>query len=379
MKRSAIEHNILVMAEYCAAHAVQLSPHGKTTMMPWLFDQQIRAGAWGITAATTDQCRNYRAFGINRILLANMLVDARAIEWVAQELRDDSSLEFICYVDSIQAVVIMEQVLEAIGFESRIDVVVEHGYAGGRTGTRSLGDAVALAERVSQSTHLRLRGISGFEGFFRVTRSPDDELECRNYLRELKVLADTIHEKGIVDGEMIVTAGGSTYFDLVLEHLSPVQFQYPVTVILRSGCYVSHDSVMYEELSPLAARGEGTHDFGRLQPALELWATVWSVPEPGLAIVGFGRRDAPWDHSFPRPLRIYDNENGKDREAGDEFKVTGLHDQHAFLRFNAGQSLAVGDRIVFGVSHPCGAFDKWRWIPVVDDDYTVECFAGTFF
>ena len=32
-----------------------------------------------------------------------------------------------------------------------------------------------------------------------------------------------------------------------------------------------------------------------------------------------------------------------------------------------------------GISHPCTAFDKWRLIPVVDDDYTVVDAVLTFF
>jgi D-serine dehydratase len=39
----------------------------------------------------------------------------------------------------------------------------------------------------------------------------------------------------------------------------------------------------------------------------------------------------------------------------------------------------VGDLLACGISHPCTAFDKWRLIPVVDDDYTVVDAIATFF
>ena len=32
---------------------------------------------------------------------------------------------------------------------------------------------------------------------------------------------------------------------------------------------------------------------------------------------------------------------------------------------------AVGDRVGLGISHPCTTFDKWHWMPMVDDDYLV--------
>ena len=31
----------------------------------------------------------------------------------------------------------------------------------------------------------------------------------------------------------------------------------------------------------------------------------------------------------------------------------------------------VGDRVALGISHPCTTFDKWHWMPMVDDDYRV--------
>jgi len=30
-----------------------------------------------------------------------------------------------------------------------------------------------------------------------------------------------------------------------------------------------------------------------------------------------------------------------------------------------------GDEVELGISHPCTTFDKWRWMPIVDEDYTV--------
>jgi D-serine dehydratase len=56
------------------------------------------------------------------------------------------------------------------------------------------------------------------------------------------------------------------------------------------------------------------------------------------------------------------------------WKVVGLNDQHAHLRWSAeDEALApeVGERIGLGISHPCTTFDKWPWMPVVDDHYQV--------
>jgi D-serine dehydratase len=49
-----------------------------------------------------------------------------------------------------------------------------------------------------------------------------------------------------------------------------------------------------------------------------------------------------------------------------------VNDHHAYLRLNdGGVALQVGDRVALGISHPCTTFDKWRWMPVVDEGYTI--------
>lgn len=59
--------------------------------------------------------------------------------------------------------------------------------------------------------------------------------------------------------------------------------------------------------------------------------------------------------------------------------VSALNDQHAFLDLPAEADLAVGDLVRFGISHPCTAFDKWRLVPVVDEEDRVVEVAHTLF
>lgn len=378
IKRSAIEHNIRVMAEYCAAFDVELSPHGKTSMMPWLFQKQLDAGGWGLTAATPAQVRTYRALGISRILLANVLVDTAAIEWIVRDVHADSDVEFLCYVDSVESVSLLSTILSRLGKEYSLDVLIEFGYAGGRSGARSQQEVREIAVKTLESPQLHLRGISGFEGFFKIDSEPNAEDECRSYLKGLQELTDSLQVDNFFQQRPIISIGGSAYFDIALEYLAPHNFAFPTSVILRSGCYVTHDSVMYAEVSPLAGR-RSDPSLAELQPALELWAKVLSLPEPGLAIVGFGRRDAPFDHSLPILLDGYrEGERLRGQFAG-VTSVTQLDDQHAYLQYETEGAFQVGDTLVFGISHPCGAFDKWRWVPVISDRHDIELVAGTLF
>ena len=59
--------------------------------------------------------------------------------------------------------------------------------------------------------------------------------------------------------------------------------------------------------------------------------------------------------------------------------MTRLDDQHAYVSLPPGTDLAPGDLLCMGVSHPCMTFDKWRVIPVTDDDYRVTDVVYTFF
>jgi D-serine deaminase-like pyridoxal phosphate-dependent protein len=110
---------------------------------------------------------------------------------------------------------------------------------------------------------------------------------------------------------------------------------------------------------------------------MELWAPVLSRPEAGLAIACAGRRDASIDQGLPIPLRAR-RADGEERPA-DQLTVTRLDDQHAYISVPGDFDLAPGDLICLGVSHPCTTFDKWRVIPVVDDEYRVIDAVHTFF
>jgi D-serine dehydratase len=39
----------------------------------------------------------------------------------------------------------------------------------------------------------------------------------------------------------------------------------------------------------------------------------------------------------------------------------------------------VGDRVCLGLSHPCTTFDKWRWMPIVDEELNVVDAIVTWF
>lgn len=365
---AALAHNIAFLAEWTAAHGLELMPHGKTTMAPALWRRQLDAGATGITVATPWQLRVARDAGIRDVMLANQLADPHAIAWLADDLAARRGRVW-SWIDSPDAVERIETVLRGRGI--RLEVLVELGRAGGRTGVRDLDDAVDLAERIAASPVLRLAGAAGYEGAVAHGRGESPDGAARDFVADLVELGRRIRPL-MDDGDAIVTAGGSAYPDVVaavFEAANDGRTRY----VLRSGAYIVHDEGYYRSVSPFEGSG--------LRPAARGVARVVSAPEPGLVLVDAGKRDFPYDEGMPLPLFAVASGVRIDLAGA---RTRKLNDQHAFVELPAGVPLSVGDIVVFGLSHPCTMFDKWRVVPVVSsiddvDDAVVTDLIETFF
>lgn len=374
---SAIDQNLSAMAAWCADNGVELAPHGKTTMSPTLWERQLRAGAWAITLATFSQVRVAVHFGISRILLANALVDPVALRWLAQTMADDPDLHVLVWADSAATVDAMVAALTDLPVPRPIPVLVELGAAGGRTGARSVADAMAVAERIAASGVLRLTGVGGYEGALAHDASEPSLSRVRDYLRDMARLHQQIDTSGLYAGaeDVVVTAGGSAYFDVVAEVLAPLANR-GVRVVVRAGAYVIHDDGFYTGITPF-----GRTSGYRLRSAMHAWARVVSRPEPTLALLDAGKRDVPFDEGLPVPQLVAAQLGAPARRLPDA-QITAVNDQHAFLALPADSDVKVGDVVRLGLSHPCTAFDKWRWIPLLngneDDPHVIDVIRTYF-
>ncbi|MFG2778860.1 amino acid deaminase [Streptomyces prunicolor] len=365
-----LDHNLRLMETYATRHGLAFAPHGKTSMAPQLFHRQLAHGAWGITLAVPHQVRVAREFGIARIFLANELVDPAALKWISSELDADSAFRFICYVDSVRGVELMDAALR--GAARPLDVVVELAAGeGARTGVRAEAECAAVADAVAAVGTLRLVGVAGYEG--EVPEADPERVHA--WLRRLVSLAVEFDKGGRFQGadEIVVSAGGSAWFDAVADVFAELpELSLPALKLLRSGAYVSHDDGHYREITPFTRIPEE----GALEPAFRLWAQVVSRPSPEQAFANAGKRDAAYDLDLPLAQVV--RRDGTERPATG-IEVTGLSDQHAWLRTAAGADLEVGDWIGMGLSHPCTSFDKWQLIPVAEADGTVVDYIRTFF
>jgi D-serine dehydratase len=384
LRDSALAHNHAWMRDFTASTGVLLAPHGKTTMAPQIFAQQLAAGAWGITVANVQQLGICVRFGVRRVIMANQLLGRAEVGAVIHLVSTHPDLEFHFLIDSLAQLASIENLGASQPMPRKLTALVELGVPGGRTGSRTYDEALAVARAVAASKVVSLSGLECYEGLQVTGDSGRDEIVVAELMRRVQDVAFACDREGLFAGSAIIlTAGGSAAFDIVARDL-PMQLSKPVLTILRSGCYVTHDSGFYNRmLEGVKARsGAAWQTRPGLQAALEVWSQVQSCPEPGLAILTMGKRDASFDLEMPIVRKRY--RRGADtapQPVPASWKIANMNDQHAYLRFSADSDAApqVGDLIGCGISHPCTTFDKWRALFTVDDDYRVTGAIRTFF
>jgi D-serine dehydratase len=381
IKESALEHNLSEMAGWCAKNDFLIAPHGKTTMCPQIFERQIAHGAWAITLANISQAQVCLGLKIKRILIANQVAGASNLRSLTAAINSNPEVDFYCLIDSVAGVDHLARGLERYGAQRPVNVLIEWGRDGWRTGVRSEGQGIEVyvqAMRYPQSMV-----VCGFEAFEGLASSPEGtDAEARlvdEFLEGLKNLSMQLRSKWQGGDRPLLSIGGSAFLDRVLHLAQQVSGEFQVLV--RSGCYITHDHGMYERKQSAALlRAAAQARIPQFIPALELWSYVQSIPEKRRAFLTFGKRDCPHDADLPIPLFALNAEGAIDslrqlRQAC----VSNLNDQHAYLDLSGDEKLEVGDLVCCGISHPCTAFDKWRVIPVVNDDYDVIDLYRTFF
>jgi D-serine deaminase-like pyridoxal phosphate-dependent protein len=369
-----LRHNLDWMQRFIDAYGVRLAPHGKTTMSPRLFKMQLDSGAWGITLATAHQTAVAYSHGVRRVLIANQLVGRENMAIVARLLRDPE-FEFYCLVDSAANI---DQLGHAFSDLAKpLPVLLELGVKGGRTGVRDEEQLHAVLGALSRwSGAIALSGVEIYEGAL------GDEDSIRAFLeRAVGVTRRLIAEERFQRVPAILSGAGSAWYDVVAEVFSAAALGDSVEIVLRPGCYLTHDVGAYRQAQERILRQNPiAHKMhSGLVPALHVWAYVQSIPESDQAIIGMGKRDAAFDAGLPVPALHYRPGDVAPKPVPAHWSVTRMMDQHAFLRIAAGDDLRVGDMVAFDISHPCLTFDKWRALPILDVEYNVVDVAQTFF
>lgn len=360
VNEAALKNNIDRMASYCKSVGAELAPHVKTTMSPQIAQMQTNAGAYALTIANFWQASIFLGFGFKKLIIANEVLNPSAIAEISR-LNKDKVAEIIFYVDSLAGLEIVKNHTLAAGEQN---LFIEIGTDEGRGGVRDLSEVEKIAKAIAADSRLKLRGVTGFEGAVpAAARSKKGEKRLAAFCQKIVAAADRAYPYK-ADGVFIISAGGSAYFEIVAEELN--KFGKEKILLLRSGGYVTHDSKYYEEIYPFRDLDQ------RFKPAIEVWAQIISTPEPNFGVLNLGKRDIGNDLHNPIPFAKYGS--GLTAFSG---QIEKLNDQHGYLRSK--QDFAVSQLVGLGISHPCTTFDKWRLIPLVNDNYDVVDCLYTFF
>ena len=369
-----LQHNLHWMQQFVTEYGVKLAPHGKTTMSPELFAMQMGAGAWGITLATAQQTQVAYQHGVRRVLMANQLVGKENMSILAR-LLEDPSFDYYCLVDSAAQVDHLGTFFSQRS--QRLNVLLELGVTGGRTGARDESQLQSVLGALSNwESSLLLCGVEIYEGVL------EDESSIRALLkRAVAVTQRLAAENRFRRAPALLSGAGSAWYDVVAEEFSSAALGDAVEIILRPGCYLTHDVGAYrtaqariQQHNPIAHRMQAG-----LLPALQVWAYVQSIPEPAHAIIALGKRDAAFDAGLPTPAQHFRPGSTTPQTTPAHWLLTKMMDQHAYMQIEPGDDLRIGDMIAFDISHPCLTFDKWKTLPIIDGQYQVVDIVQTFF
>jgi D-serine dehydratase len=306
--------------------------------------------------------------------MANQLVGKQNMAIIAGLVRDPE-FDFYCLIDSAEQVDQLGSYFSQSG--ARLNVLLEVGVAGGRAGVRNPEQLQSILDALGKWSHaIALCGVEVYEGVL------DNEAAIRAFLLHAVDVTKEIAAKKLFQRTPILLSGaGSAWYDVVAEVFSPRDFEDPVEVVLRPGCYLTHDVGAYRiaqdrilKSNPVARQiGVG------LKTALQVWAYVQSVPEKDKAIVGLGRRDAAFDSGLPVPALHFRPGSVTPHAVPANWMVTRMMDQHAYLQIAEGDDIRPGDMVAFDIAHPCLTFDKWRVLALVNGAYDVIDLIQTFF
>ena len=393
LREERMKQNLSTMRSIAEHHNVSLAPHGKSTVCPQLYRDQIEiGGSWGITAATVQQVHVVASSGVENIIIANQVMGPANIANLAAIKTKFPQTNIYSLVDSPETLrQLVEHGAAKLPDGMRFQVLLEAGYPGGRTGVRTMDQAVEVLEAILRETAtIQLCGIESYEGTINLG-SPKETIEAVDaFLDYCIAILERAKAMDAFAGcnEVLLTAGGSAYFDRVVAKFTAAHKGPGTRIALRGGSYLTYDHGFYKtKLREMEGRGgvvgvdgpiKVTRDF---LPALEIWSMVQSLQDPGMAIMTMGIRDLPYDLGYPTPLRQYRAGAvvGEFEGRGGPFAITNANDQHAYMTYGEGADIRVGDLFCFGISHPCTAFDKWDVLYKVDEAYNVTSALKTFF
>jgi D-serine deaminase-like pyridoxal phosphate-dependent protein len=260
---AAAERNIARMATALKSMPAEIRPHIKVHKSAELATRQVDAGAIGLSVATVWEAVALAWAGLDNLFVVNTVAHPEKIRVLAELAREHHVL---VAVDQVANAAELSAAAAAAG--SQLGVMIEVDTGMDRAGVDAEDDAIALAKELSGFDHLRLEGITGYEGH--CSLEFDQQLlvvKQRAAMDMFLQIADRMESLGIPCP--IRSAGGTVSWKLTAER--------PGVTEIQAGSYVLMDNF------------HGRRVPGGFEHALTIATTVISRP-PNRLIVDAGNK-----------------------------------------------------------------------------------------
>jgi len=277
------EHNLKVMARLCKQAGVSLRPHAKTHKSVEIAEQQIAAGAIGVSVATLREAAVMVEAGVPGVLLTTPVIGTVKIDVLCNLA--GKSKGFMIVVDNPANVTALEAALERSG--KKLTVLVDIDIGMKRTGVPDVAGALSLIRRLQSSRLLTLAGIQAYSGSVQhIPRAADRARVYSKQLLHLVAVLAAAKKAGYTPG--IVSGGGTGTFDF--------DRRAGLFTECQCGSYAVMD-IEYEEVQLFA---DGPHPF---KTALYVQCSVVSNNHRALPTIDGGSKCFAMDGPIPRAAR----------------------------------------------------------------------------
>jgi D-serine deaminase-like pyridoxal phosphate-dependent protein len=337
------EHNLEKMSAHLQHQRVQLRPHAKTHKCPTIARRQLAMGACGICVAKLSEAEVMISAGIEDILITSQIVDKAKIETLFRLAAHCPGLMTV-----VDHPVVVQDFIEAAEAEkTSLNLLIDVDGGNHRAGCLPGRAALELAEMISSSRWLKLRGLQCYAGHAAHVVG----FEARKRSSE-EALARALESKALIEKNGIPVerlTGGSTG-------------TYNVDVGIQGFTELQAGSYVFMDLDYRRIGGNGNALFLDFEFALGVLCTVISKSHSDLATVDAGFKAFSTDKPFVPELKEIPGVNF--RWAGDEHGILELKEP--------GRKIQLGDRLEFIPPHCDPTVNLYDFIYVVRGDRVEE-------
>lgn len=325
--------NIRDMAKLAKDRGVKLRAHIKTHKVPEIAKIQLEEGSRGICVQKVGEAEVMANEGINDIFITNEVVGDAKIKRLARLAEKNKLYVAVDHPENIKN---LSRIMKENGVELGIFIDVDCGMH--RTGVPST-EAPELAELITRSEGLYLKGVMGYEGHAGAPLKKEERQKLTEEAMKTTLEAvDLIKKAGIEVEEVSVGSTPTVWYSSSYQEVTEIQ----------PGTYVFNDYYLVD-------RGVVTIE----RCALHVLTTVMSRAAPDRGVIDAGSKAFQLDmNKYPTVVGI------------DGVEVVKFSEEHGWLKITgeAQEKIKLGDKLEFIPYHVCTCVNQFDTIYITRND-----------